>query len=590
MNALLSPYEFKRLCLAFSYLQITLLFVGCQNSSPRISTGSNVDRLMEIYPELHQGRFVVIADFQNPNHMQLFQLISTSGRASFIFEPGRGRRETGAACGLFTSYANDDTLVISNDKASHWHMKRNWREFDLLMLSAHTTNRDVTLHISIEAGPPGVYPAEETIVPMDRGWNHVRLDLAEAAEHLPVDDVRKITLTLSGSDKIIDLRLDDIILTSNRKELFGDSTNTTGNLYIQQVGRRWRIGAGGKFELTFANGQIVGWYNLSTDPYRLHNLVTGTILGPEPVVLDDQKRLNRDFSSLGKVVVSHPKIIEMNSVRIVVVSDWRFVNHPKNPLLDRPFQRWMYTIYPTGQIFVAVEATSATDSFNPEQMGLSVSGANPAKNPVQTFVNTIASDGENGNENQPIFAWMRDTAVNTTMLFIPLHATDIIEQIDSTRESVSFVAVDVPGLKNIKRWISQLCLTTSSELSKELAVMRATAFQHPPMPELEFGSFVPTESIAGSGMTVHGFNPATGCYVIKPENGMVRFVLDHKQQWFTPTFKIPDPHNRKVSVYINHMIYKNIARDRDGNLIFQLLEPLQKRTLVDVLFRPAISP
>jgi len=569
------------------FFLVTLIFVGCQNSGQQISTGSNIDRLMEVYSELKQGRFVVIADFQNPKHMQLFQLISTSGRASFTLDPGRGRRETGTACGLFTSHANDDTLVISNDKASQWHMKRNWSEFDLFMLSAYTTNRDVTLHIRIEAGPPETYPALETIVPMERGWNHVRLDLAEAAERLPIDDVRKILLTLSGSDKIIDLRLDDIILTSNRKELFGDSTTTTGELYIQQVGRRWRIGAGGKFELTFANGQIVGWYNLSTDPYRLHNLVTGTMLGPEPVILDNQKRLNRDFSSLGKVVVSHPKIIEMNSVRIVVVSDWRFVDHPKNPLLDRPFQRWMYTIYPTGQIFVAVEATSATDTFNPEQMGLSVSGANLTKNPVQTFVNTTVKDGK---ENQPVFAWMRDTAANASMLYIPLHAIDIIEQIDSARESVSFVAVDEPGLKNIKRWIGQLFLTTSTELSNEFAVALATAFQHPPMPELEFGSFVPTESIPGSGMTVNGFNPATGCYVIQPENGMVRRILDYEQHWFTPIFKIPDPHNRKVSVYINHMIYKNIARDRDGNLIFQLLEPLQKRTLVEVLFQPSLRP
>ena len=247
----------------------------------------------------------------------------------------------------------------------------------------------------------------------------------------------------------------------------------------------------------------------------------------------------------------------------------------------------MYTIYPTGQIFVAVETTSATDTFNSEQMGLGVFGANLTKNPVQTFVNTIATDGQ---ENQPVFAWMRDTTANASMLYIPLHATDIIEQIDSARESVSFVAVDEPGLKNIKRWIGQLFLTTSSELSNEFAVARATAFQHPPMPELEFGSFVPTESLPGSGMTVNGFNPATGCYVIKPENGMVRMILDHKQHWFTPTFKIPDPHNRKVSVYINHLIYKNIARDRDGNLIFQLLEPLQKRTLVEVLFQPSLRP
>lgn len=544
-----------------------------------------MDRLIQTYPPLQDGRFIVIADFEDPNHMELFQLTSTSGRASLRLDPRSGKRNTGRACARFTSYADGDTVVMNNDRASQWYMVRDWRAYDLLLMSIHSAKENTTLTINIEAGKPNEYPPAETTIPLDRGWNDLRLDLADAAERIPIDDVREITLSVSAenSDQKIELRIDDIILTSYRKDLFGDSTNTLGELYVQQAGRRWNIGTGGRFELSFANGQIVSWYNLQADPYRLRNLVASTVLGPEPVILDQQNRQSRNFSELGKVVISRPKIIEMNPVRTVLTSDWRFTDHYRDSLSDRAFQRWMYTIYPTGQVYVAVESSAQTATFHFEKLGLSVSFANPQKNKINTFVTRRYDDHT---KNDPVYAWLRNESVDAACMFIPVQADDIIEQTDSKRETVSFVATDIQKSSITKYWISQLYITASGALTDDIANARAKAYQHPPMPELEFGTFIPTESTNDSGYTATGFDPVSGCYLIKPEKGMVRLFLNRPQEWFSPVFKIFDDRNRKVSVYINHLLYKHTARDRDGHLIFQLQRPIQNRTLVEVLFQP----
>lgn len=567
----------------FPCLLVFIVMTGCQSGPSRTPPASNMDRLIQTYPQLREGRFIVIADFEDPKHMELFQLISTSGRASLTHDPRKGKRNTGHACARFTTYAEGDTVVMNNDRASQWYMVRDWRAYDLLLMSIHSPKDNTTLTINIEAGNPNQYPPAQTTIPLDRGWNNLRLDLADAAARIPIDDVREITLSVHSTNQKTELLIDDIILTSNRKDLFGDSTNTTGDLYVQQTGRRWNIGAGGRFELSFANGQIVGCYNLRSDPYRLHNLVATTMLGPEPVILDSQNRQSRKFSALGKVVSSHPKIFEMNSVRTVVMSDWRFTDRYGDSLSNRPYQRWIYTIYPTGQIYVAIETTAHTNSFNPKKLALSVSASHSQKNPIETFVRRPSGEGA---QRDSIYAWLRNESADMAMLFVPMQMDDIIEQTDTKRESVSFIAIDKKNNSETKHWISQLYVTSSSALSDEQANARATTYQHPPMPELEFGTFISSDTMNDSEFTATGFDPVSGCYYIKPEKNMVRFFLNHTDDWFTPAFKIHDPKDRKVSVYINHLLYKKTARDRDGNLIFQLQSPIYKRTLVEVLFQP----
>ncbi|MEK7731498.1 MAG: hypothetical protein AAB363_06530, partial [Planctomycetota bacterium] len=310
--------------------------------------------------------------------MDLVRLIGVSEQAKGVLDRKGGRVETGTACMQLTAGSPNDTVVLANTSEARWYLKRDWRAYDLLLMSIHAPTRGLALDLSIGSWPAEQRLSAQSSIALQRGWNGMRIDLAEVDEKISLDDVREIRLAVSGVSKPVELRFDDILLTGNRVDLLGDSRNTTGALYVQQAGRRWNVGAGGRFELTFANGQITSWYNLAADPNRVRNLVRGTTLGPSPVVVGASGAELGDFSVLGKSVVARQRIVELNAVRAVVASEWRFVDDPDASLNDRPFQRWVYTVYPSGQVFVAVEATGMTKSWTPPGLGLAVTVASSA--------------------------------------------------------------------------------------------------------------------------------------------------------------------------------------------------------------------
>ncbi len=553
---------------------------GCQSFSRRPEPPTQTDRLIEAYPELLSGgRFVVIADFEIPAHMELFQLIDSSGNAKCILDSHGGRAESGRSCLLFTAGSPDDTLVISNAGAERWYLKRDWRDYDLLLVSVRSPKSDVSVDLQIASGTGKRRTAVHSSLALQKGWNLVHLDLAEVAERIPLDDVREMRLSASGFDKPIDLRFDDLLLTARREALHGDPRNTVGDLYVQRVGRHWNTGAGGRFEITFANGQIVRWHNLVHDPYRLRNLIEGTTLGPSPMVLRATDGGENDFSSFGRNVMARSRIIEMNSVRVVVECDWRFVEDADTPLVDRPFQRWTYTIYPTGQMYVVVESTAKTPTWSASELGLAVTVATRTGDGLQTHTAPQAAQ-------PPAFATMRTDSTDSLVLFAlnePHAFTPVRERLDSKRGRASLVASRPVAANDVERWLCGLTLGSAKATSDEETAARAMAFCNPAELKLEIGT--PATGDEWNDIK-SGFDQTNGCYTIIPEQGRARFVLDGRERpFFHPAFRILDTRERQVWVYADHLIHRNIARDRGGNVIFQLPDIIRDQTTVEVLLR-----
>ncbi|MDO8630598.1 MAG: hypothetical protein Q7R41_08890, partial [Phycisphaerales bacterium] len=319
-----------------------LLGSACASRSPHgPAAPTQVDRIIQTYQsaDIQRGRLLIIADFEDARQMSLFSLAGVSAEGKIALDQKKGRSETGTGCLLMTVGSAGDNVVIANTDQSDWYLKRDWRPYDLLMMSVHSPKDDLSLEAGVGSGPTEQRMYAYSSTPLTRGWNLVRLDLAEVAEQIPLDDIREIRLAVTGADKPLAVRFDDILLAGNRADLLGDSANKIGNLYVQQAGRHWNIGSGGRFEISFANGQITNWYNLAADPYRLRNLVRGTTLGPSPVVVDESGMPLGDFSALGRSVAARQRIVEMNAVRVVVESEWRFVDEPNEALDRRPFQR-----------------------------------------------------------------------------------------------------------------------------------------------------------------------------------------------------------------------------------------------------------
>jgi hypothetical protein len=570
---------------------------GCQlagrgGAGPGV-TLTHSDRLIAAYPELRSGRFVVIADFEDPVHMELFQLINVSDRAACTLGQNKGRPETGGHGLRFRAGSTADTLVLRSDRATNWYMKRDWRPYDLLLASVHAPTKDLSLRLLIGAGPPDERLAVESVIRLDLGWNLLRLDLAEIGEHIPTDDVREIRLSLDGAATPTTVYLDDILLTGHCVDLLGDATNTDGELYVRQVGRRWQIGAGGRFEIAFCNGQIVAWYNVRSDPYRLRNLVSGTVLGPTPVVVAVEDRDSdseiSDFSVLGKTVQASQRITEMSPVRVVVECEWRFVDSPEDDPADRPYQHWQYTIYPTGQIYVAVQSVAETATWSPPQLGLAVSIS--SLYPYEWRVHPAAQLGVPEPLRHVVFGSARGQVSDGAFLLFAMSDSQatprIMRQLDAPHDRLALIATGPKPAGATQRWTCLLMLATSGDVSESEVTARVLDYGQPVPLDLEIGA-APGDGSAPAGAE---FDPATGCHTLSPERGQVRFKLSgDRTPRFSPVFRILGVAGYDAWVYVNHVIFDSIAYDADGNLIFQIPGISEAPTTVEVILRRSGVP
>jgi hypothetical protein len=299
----------------------------------------------------------------------------------------------------------------------------------------------------------------------------------------------------------------------------------------------------------------------------------------------------------------------------------------------------VYTIYPTGQIYVAVEATAIGDrpaswpgkpagwrqssrsTPRAPKLGLSVTFAAGSKGECEALVGQtcqasllVQSVTEESNITQsPPYAVARSQPSDAFLLYVvggvsqPIRLTESVSEprtqpsrfaavraelqeseslagaACSSVHHTSFVAVKDKREGDVERWSCHMLLGSASEISDREALARAVDYVNPSPPRLERGSFVPVKE---SHWDVEGFDPTSGCFVIAPDRGQVRFVLDGRQQpRFSPAFKIVDIQDADAWVYVDQLLFDRVARSSRGHLIFQLPGTLRKPALVEVLLR-----
>ena len=79
----------------------------------------------------------------------------------------------------------------------------------------------------------------------------------------------------------------------------------------------------------------------------------------------------------------------------------------------------------------------------------------------------------------------------------------------------------------MQTWHFLMQVGTARELSETEVRSRAVGYVNPPELHMELGSFVPQ---AAPGTRTAGFDPTSGCYVISPDRGRVRFTIDGKRR------------------------------------------------------------
>ena len=561
-----------------------LAFLGpvCRTvPSSTLPAETRSDQLKRAYPDLRTGRFAVIADFENPAQLELFH-VEGAAAAKALSLSRSGRPETGGTCLAYTVRSTTDELVLNNDKAVNWYLKRDWREYDLLLLcleapkagrGARTTPLEG--EIVLAAGAPGRQQTVQSPVRLEPGWNTLRLDLVELAERLPLDDVREMRIRIAGMPDAAVLRVDDIILAGNRDDLLGNSTNSSGELYVQQIGRGVNVGAGGRFELGFSGGQVVRWFSLAADPYRTRNMVSGTSLGPnliEPVTATGR--------STG--VAASTRVTEINKVRTKIETDWHFEHSGIDSLTGS--RHWIYTVYPTGQVYVRFLEAAPSNARQPEPLTLAFSMAFNRQDHVHF---EPASSVAGGEDSSSWYASVRTAETSALLALIPADPRCRWERRDDLNPPPpqrSLWVQTAESSSHARPWVCQLLFDSSTRVANEEIRSRAEAYADPPPVQMKAGRIELNEQ---SVPFQNGFDPAEGCYRLAAESGKLQCVLDGRQRpFFYPAFSVrSDDGEAEAWVYVNQRIHDPTAWDSAGRLIFQLPSIIRDRVLVEVLFK-----
>jgi len=591
----------------FATVLLVLGVVGCQNpNNGSVSVPTQSDRLIRFYSELSSGRFAVLADFEDPVHRELFHIESASGRAQFAWDQKRGRPETGGRCLRLVADGPGDVLVMNNDHADRWYLKRDWRAYDLLLVSMRArpigrSREEVGLTVDLMVGgaPEKERVTVRTSVALGPGWNQVRLDLADLGEKVPLDDVRELRFSVRGTDRPVELLLDDVLLTGYRENHLGNPDDADGGLYVQRVGRRWNVGAGGRFELTFARGQIVAWYDLAVDPLRTRNLVAGTTLGPSPVPLvssvpRDERGASgeRGGFSDDRRVRAASRLLEVNPVRVVVACHWWTADgqhatsssDSADESAAQPDMEWVYTIYPTGQVFVSVTCDGDRFPLCGPDNGLAYAMTDASAKVFAVVSQPAEAEGGSAGFVVPQYGTLQSVS-GATLLGVSGTLGDqatIEASRDVDRKRALLTAAPWRGAGGSRRcWTSHFFLGSGSGLDGDEVEARARAYTKPVALQMELGSVFVSPS---EGVVSDGFDRAAGCYVLTHDRGRVRLVIDGRPApCYTPAFKVLQSARTQAWVYVNDQLLSPTSRDRNGNLIFQLPRTIRDRTVVEVL-------
>jgi len=150
-------------------------------------------------------------------------------------------------------------------------------------------------------------------------------------------------------------------------------------------------------------------------------------------------------------------------------------------------------------------------------------------------------------------------------------------------ERISFLATKTVADTDVVRWAAHILLASASKVDAEEVRARALDYAQPGAPRMEVGTLA---ALPDTHSDAPGFDPLSGCHVIVPDGRYARFVVDgRRQRRYSPAFQILNAAGPEATVYVDQLIFERVARDRAGNLVFQLPGVITGEVLVEVLFR-----
>jgi len=527
----------------------------------------------------------ILADFENPQQEQLFRLHPSSSGGQVQISPARARRQTGSASLQMSFQSSRQWVSFTGTLAEGPGLRRDWTDYHLLSFSIFSPRKLGGFRLALCSGNEMQFNYEHQRILLERGWNLIRIDLGELAEHVDLGNVRQLRFYCKPLDTPIDLYLDDLLLIDNTRNILSTPQNENGSLYVQKRGRRLAVGSVDRFELVFSRGRIVKWFDLDHDPHRLRNLTGTGPLGPLPVVLTDTSPdaevLIDDpsqWSPLGMAVETYQSLVEANELYVLLRGEWRFCTTETAPDKTNPYHQWIYAIYPDGRIYVECSGTARQGKFQPPAVGMAFCCDGDLGFGPQSF--DLPQTPEKQSETAHKCALFARNETGQADLLIAPYATMPFRILRHTRDPRIAAMWTLPNSGKqflfaglLRVWPPQLNDTTNAQSV-------ASKYCKPLNIHCDTGHLVRTDP---GDWDNDGFNEAAGYYTLQLDGGHARLNIDRKNRPdFDPLFKIVGLGERQLWVYINGRRHQDLQRDRNGDVIFALPDTPPNNVLVEI--------
>ena len=548
-------------------------------------------RMQQVYPDLHTGRFVVLADFNTSEQAELFRVVGPDG-APTPQQPAVTVRhaveETGAGGLEVHLDSSQECLLFDGARSRTLALVRDWRRYSLLLLNICGPPEGVRLEFSIQSGSDLPLRWTRTIF-AEPGWHPHRFDLDEVGDAVDLSDVRCLAWRAPAHAAPLTLYLDDLIIADNTRYVLGAEA-AEGELYVFTQGRRIHVGVRGRFDLDFADGLIVKWQAGAE-----RNLTVRSGLGPwplplpadwytrraDPVVYDDPAL----FAGWGGSVRAAQQIVEASPFRVVIEGVWRFLpagrqQETGTAAAAAPGHTWRYVVYPSGQLCLRT-TSAAPDGTWPDALvgfALALDGrcgftrAAPRPSTAGPAPPTFVLCSQPGPE-RPDLLWCPRQ---------PDAARQQLELVSGDERRVVVIAGHVEPAETVdmahllRLWPRDLDAAPEAESF-------AADYQNPATLSVTRGRLV---TDAPGDLDQDGFNEAEGTYELAADSGVLRFkfipgaTLRHE-----PLFRVRGAPGAACWVYAEGRIITAQGRDREGNVLFALPRPVSRPLTIEVNLR-----
>ena len=523
---------------------------GCaalRGSKPRADQRQTPPTLLrQAYPDLHNARFVVIADFDDPTHARSFQIVTGD---DFAEQPNRGPTiaRDDEPRGLAAALGPGERLVLHRDVGGRLSLPENWTDQTLLLVSVHSSDGGQALRTEVgSAGNPGLtWTATTRLAP---GWNRLRFDLADLRDRIDLANVEFVRWYLADSTEPASLTLGTLALANNTVSALSSPTDW-GRFQVVSRGQRTAVGVQGEFELEFAGGLIMSWRDQGGP-----NLAPADGLGPHSSSI---RGAGNYAGACGPDPIGTPTVAEAGSFRAVI----EFADSAHSA---------RYTVYPDGSVYMGSGDDSTTEArcelrlLNRSGFRAVAPSQHSADRPGPRF--TLFSQAE---PSRPDLLWCVRDAKGPRQPRVDAPRADTL-----TATAESLVGPTAHLLRVLPRDLN----------GAEAGAAFAADYQESAVVSVTNGAIVTTRP---GDLDRDGFNEAEGLYELELSDGILRARFDPAQFPRTNArFRVAGTARMRCRVVAGGRILSQTGRDAGGDLMFLLAGLTDTQVALEVYVQP----